>query len=38
ADLGTLQRLPEIVGFGNAMELALTGRVRNGACFESVWE
>ncbi|GJX20407.1 delta(3,5)-delta(2,4)-dienoyl-CoA isomerase, peroxisomal [Tanacetum coccineum] len=27
ADLGTLQRLPEIVGFGNAMELALTGRV-----------
>ncbi|XP_042485268.1 delta(3,5)-Delta(2,4)-dienoyl-CoA isomerase, peroxisomal isoform X2 [Macadamia integrifolia] len=26
ADLGTLQRLPAIVGFGNAMELALTGR------------
>uniref|UniRef100_A0A6N2M898 Enoyl-CoA hydratase n=2 Tax=Salix TaxID=40685 RepID=A0A6N2M898_SALVM len=26
ADLGTLQRLPGIVGFGNAMELALTGR------------
>ncbi|KAK2636861.1 hypothetical protein Ddye_031653 [Dipteronia dyeriana] len=26
ADLGTLQRLPTIVGFGNAMELALTGR------------
>ncbi|KAK6922448.1 Enoyl-CoA hydratase/isomerase [Dillenia turbinata] len=26
ADLGTLQRLPRIVGFGNAMELALTGR------------
>ncbi|MCD7453436.1 delta(3,5)-delta(2,4)-dienoyl-CoA isomerase [Datura stramonium] len=26
ADLGTLQRLPSIVGFGNAMELALTGR------------
>lgn len=27
ADLGTLQRLPAIVGYGNAMELALTGRV-----------
>ncbi|KAL8160060.1 hypothetical protein V2J09_001597 [Rumex salicifolius] len=26
ADLGTLQRLPVIVGYGNAMELALTGR------------
>ncbi|CAN4124166.1 unnamed protein product [Withania somnifera] len=26
ADLGTLQRLPSLVGFGNAMELALTGR------------
>ncbi|XWS57594.1 hypothetical protein CRYUN_Cryun09bG0187100 [Craigia yunnanensis] len=26
ADIGTLQRLPGIVGFGNAMELALTGR------------
>ncbi|KAJ8773516.1 hypothetical protein K2173_005762 [Erythroxylum novogranatense] len=26
ADLGTLQRLPGIVGFGNSMELALTGR------------
>ncbi|KAG8390341.1 hypothetical protein BUALT_Bualt01G0073500 [Buddleja alternifolia] len=26
ADLGTLQRLPAIVGFGNAMELALTAR------------
>ncbi|XVF44358.1 hypothetical protein PTKIN_Ptkin02bG0114000 [Pterospermum kingtungense] len=26
ADLGLLQRLPGIVGFGNAMELALTGR------------
>lgn len=26
ADLGTLQRLPTIVGFGNAMEMALTGR------------
>ncbi|KAK8520017.1 hypothetical protein V6N13_031511 [Hibiscus sabdariffa] len=26
ADLGTLQRLPGIVGFGNAMELSLTAR------------
>ncbi|KAL1367642.1 hypothetical protein AAHE18_02G066500 [Arachis hypogaea] len=26
ADLGTLQRLPLIVGYGNAMELALTAR------------
>ncbi|KAJ3678243.1 hypothetical protein LUZ60_002046 [Juncus effusus] len=26
ADLGTLQRLPHIVGFGNAMDLALTAR------------
>lgn len=26
ADLGILQRLPSIVGFGNAMELALTGQ------------
>ncbi|XP_019052670.1 PREDICTED: delta(3,5)-Delta(2,4)-dienoyl-CoA isomerase, peroxisomal [Nelumbo nucifera] len=26
ADLGTLQRLPGIVGYGNAVELALTGR------------
>ena len=26
ADLGTLQRLPSIVGYGNAMELAITGR------------
>ncbi|KAM0984449.1 hypothetical protein EV1_011940 [Malus domestica] len=26
ADLGTLQRLPGIVGYGNAIELALTGR------------
>lgn len=30
ADLGTLQRLPSIVGFGNAMELALTGRRLSG--------
>ncbi|GKB59067.1 delta(3,5)-delta(2,4)-dienoyl-CoA isomerase, peroxisomal [Tanacetum coccineum] len=26
-DLGTLQRLPGIIGFGNAIELELTGRV-----------
>ncbi|XP_031491051.1 delta(3,5)-Delta(2,4)-dienoyl-CoA isomerase, peroxisomal [Nymphaea colorata] len=26
ADLGTLQRLPALVGFGNAADLALTGR------------
>ncbi|KAK8542822.1 hypothetical protein V6N13_136631 [Hibiscus sabdariffa] len=26
ADLGTLQRLPGIIGFGNAMELSLTAR------------
>lgn len=26
ADLGTLQRLPRIVGYGNAVELALTAR------------
>jgi delta(3,5)-delta(2,4)-dienoyl-CoA isomerase len=26
ADLGTLQRLPLLVGYGNTMELALTGR------------
>ncbi|GER44774.1 delta(3 5) delta(2 4)-dienoyl-CoA isomerase 1 [Striga asiatica] len=31
ADLGSLQRLPAIVGFGNAMELALTGRSFSGA-------
>lgn len=31
ADLGTLQRLPAIVGFGNAMELALTGRRFSGS-------
>jgi delta(3,5)-delta(2,4)-dienoyl-CoA isomerase len=30
ADLGTLQRLPVIVGHANAMELALTGRVFDG--------
>lgn len=26
ADIGTLQRLPKIVGYGNAIELALTAR------------
>ncbi|XP_056168335.1 delta(3,5)-Delta(2,4)-dienoyl-CoA isomerase, peroxisomal [Syzygium oleosum] len=31
ADLGTLQRLPGIVGYGNAMELALTGRRVSGS-------
>ncbi|KAF5741193.1 delta(3 5)-Delta(2 4)-dienoyl-CoA isomerase mitochondrial [Tripterygium wilfordii] len=31
ADLGTLQRLPGIVGYGNAMELALTGRRFSGS-------
>lgn len=31
ADLGTLQRLPKIVGFANAMELALTGRRFSGS-------
>lgn len=31
ADLGTLQRLPAIVGYGNAMELALTGRRFSGS-------
>ncbi|XP_022979902.1 delta(3,5)-Delta(2,4)-dienoyl-CoA isomerase, peroxisomal [Cucurbita maxima] len=30
ADLGTLQRLPGIVGFGKAVELALTGREFSG--------
>ncbi|XP_065864791.1 delta(3,5)-Delta(2,4)-dienoyl-CoA isomerase, peroxisomal-like [Euphorbia lathyris] len=30
ADMGTLQRLPAIVGYGNAMELALTGRKFSG--------
>lgn len=31
ADLGTLQRLPGIVGYGNAMELALTARHFSGS-------
>lgn len=31
ADLGTLQRLPAIVGYGNAMELALSGRRFSGS-------
>ncbi|XP_057735045.1 delta(3,5)-Delta(2,4)-dienoyl-CoA isomerase, peroxisomal-like [Arachis stenosperma] len=31
ADLGTLQRLPLIVGYGNAMELALTARRFSGS-------
>ncbi|KAK3405972.1 hypothetical protein EUGRSUZ_K02180 [Eucalyptus grandis] len=31
ADLGTLQRLPSIVGYGNATELALTGRRVSGS-------
>ena len=30
ADLGTLQRLPAIVGYGNAVELALTARKFSG--------
>lgn len=31
ADLGTLQRLPGIVGFGNSVEMAMTGRRVKGA-------
>ncbi|KAL7603098.1 delta(3,5)-Delta(2,4)-dienoyl-CoA isomerase, peroxisomal [Lactuca sativa] len=31
ADLGSLQRLPAIVGYGNAMELALTARTFSGS-------
>ncbi|KAI3720461.1 hypothetical protein L6452_21379 [Arctium lappa] len=31
ADLGSLQRLPGIVGYGNAMELALTARTFSGS-------
>lgn len=36
ADLGTLQRLPGIVGYGNAVELALTGRRFNGSEAKSL--
>ncbi|XP_076946386.1 delta(3,5)-Delta(2,4)-dienoyl-CoA isomerase, peroxisomal-like [Bidens hawaiensis] len=36
ADLGSLQRLPEIVGYGKAMELALTGRRFSGSEAESM--
>ncbi|XP_057485124.1 delta(3,5)-Delta(2,4)-dienoyl-CoA isomerase, peroxisomal [Actinidia eriantha] len=36
ADLGTLQRLPTIVGYGNAMELALTGRRFSGSEAKSL--
>lgn len=31
ADLGTLQRLPGIVGYGHALELSLTGRRFSGS-------
>lgn len=36
ADLGTLQRLPAIVGFGNAMELSLTARTFSGTEAKSL--
>ncbi|KAI3743253.1 hypothetical protein L1987_60959 [Smallanthus sonchifolius] len=36
ADLGSLQRLPAIVGYGNAMELALTGRTFSGSEAKSL--
>ena len=36
ADIGTLQRLPHIVGEGHARELALTGRVFDGAEAKSM--
>lgn len=36
ADLGTLQRLPRLVGDGNAMELALTGRNFSGECWRGI--
>ncbi|XP_076928034.1 delta(3,5)-Delta(2,4)-dienoyl-CoA isomerase, peroxisomal-like [Bidens hawaiensis] len=36
ADLGSLQRLPAIVGYGKAVELALTGRMFSGAEAESI--
>ncbi|XP_039146751.1 uncharacterized protein LOC120283991 [Dioscorea cayenensis subsp. rotundata] len=37
ADLGTLQRLPKIVGFGNAMDLALTGRKVSTGEAKAMW-
>ncbi|KAD4983262.1 hypothetical protein R6Q59_002930 [Mikania micrantha] len=36
ADLGSLQRLPAIVGYGNAMELALTARTFSGSEAKSL--
>ena len=36
ADVGTLQRLPSIVGYGNAIELALTGRRFSGSEAKSL--
>lgn len=36
ADVGTLQRLPSIVGYGNAVELALTGRRFSGSEAKSL--
>lgn len=36
ADLGSLQRLPAIVGYGKAMELALTGRRFSGSQAEQM--
>lgn len=36
ADLGSLQRLPGIVGYGRAMELALTGRTFSGTQAEQM--
>lgn len=36
ADLGTLQRLPRLVGHGTAMELALTGRRFSGTEAKSL--
>lgn len=36
ADIGTLQRLPNIVGYGHAIELALTGRRFSGSEAKSL--
>ncbi|CAM6030872.1 unnamed protein product [Sphagnum balticum] len=36
ADLGTLQRLPRLIGHGNTMELALTGRKFTGSEAKSM--